>query len=68
VDYPDDGEEGNTNDKRSDNEYEVHNGVDLFFGKQVARTIAIADNHYPGFMDMPLNLLICTSSMEATDK
>jgi hypothetical protein len=56
VDDPDDGEKGNTNDNRSENEYGVHgtllwhNGGEMVFGKQVARIIAVADNHYPGFM------------------
>jgi hypothetical protein len=59
VDDPygdDDGEDENTDEEASEVENEVYEtvlwdrGGELVFVKKVARIIAIADNHYPGFM------------------
>jgi hypothetical protein len=52
----DDGEEDNTDEDASEVDNEVYEtilwdrGGELFFVIKVARIIAIADNHYPGFM------------------
>jgi hypothetical protein len=62
VDAPDDGVDGedeegdNTDEDGSEVDNEVYEtvlwdrGGEMVFIKKVARIIAIADNHYPGFM------------------
>jgi hypothetical protein len=56
MDDRDDGEDGKTDDEASEVDNDVYEtvpwyrGGELVFFKQVARLIAIVDNHYPGLM------------------